>query len=58
MLDIDLNRLKSELDGLGKGARGAVIQRYAGLYGVSRDTIYRLLRREYGKTKTVRREKS
>jgi len=57
MINIDLHTLQSELNAAGRGARGSVIKRYAALYGVSRDTIYRMLRREYGKTKTVERKK-
>ncbi|HEQ72570.1 MAG TPA: transposase [Spirochaetia bacterium] len=57
MIKLDLNRLRSELDGLGKGQRGAVLQRHADIYGVSRATIYRMLRMEFGKSKTVKRDK-
>jgi len=57
MINIDIHRLKSELSGLNKGNRGALVQRYADLYGISRATIYRMLSQEYGKTKSVKREK-
>lgn len=49
--------IKQELDASPKGARTAIVRRYAENFGVSPDTIYRQMRREFGPAKKVVREK-
>lgn len=47
---IAINR---ELQGVKRGMRGVIIQQYADHYEVSRDTVYRCLRKKFGPAKKV-----
>lgn len=49
--------IKTELDAAPKGAKGAIVNRYAEILKVSRDTIYKMIRDEYGPAKIVKRAK-
>jgi len=51
-INLDLHALREEMDRAGHGQKRAVILRYAKALGVSPDTIYRAMRREFGKRKT------
>jgi len=52
----DYQLINAELAGANKGEREAIIQRYVKLLKVSKGTIYRRLRKLYGKKKDVKRE--
>ena len=45
--------IKRDLEGIKRGMRGEIIQQYAMQYGVSQDTVYRVLRKEFGPTKKI-----
>lgn len=57
MLRVDLDAIQGEIERAGHGHRRAVVMRYAGMLGVSKDTIYRELRKAFGKKKTLNRQK-
>ncbi len=56
-MNINLDQLKSELEGLKKGERGKLVGDYAKTYGCSKATIYRALRRKFGPSKQVSGDK-
>ncbi len=49
--------MKAEINAAPKGCKDAIVNKYADLLKVSRDTIYRMIRREYGPAKIIKREK-
>lgn len=57
MISIDLDALQGEINRAGHGHKSAVVNRYAQSLGVSVGTIYRGLRKKFGKQKTVKRAK-
>jgi len=57
MLNVDLNTIREALAATSHGNKEAVYQRYAKRLGVSKATIQRSLRKEYGCHKKVKREK-
>lgn len=54
---INYEAIHTELSAAPKGARRNLVETYAETFGISRDTIYRNLRKIYGKKKEVKREK-
>lgn len=57
MLNLDFDAIRRETELAGHGSKYAVLDRYAGMAGVSRCTIYRELMRHCGKTREVTRQK-
>jgi transposase InsO family protein len=57
MLNINWENVREAIENTNKGGRGLIIEKYAALYGVSKDSIYRELRRRFGKKKTINRKK-
>src|SRR3990167_7221894 len=57
MLKLDLDSIQEEIKDAGHGNRGRLVEQYASLFGVSKDKFYRMLRVEFGKQKTLNREK-
>lgn len=56
MLNINVRHIQEEINAAGRGNKTEIVNRYAAMFGVSRDTIYRELRKEFGKRKTVFRK--
>ena len=54
---IDIAAINSEISAAPKNSKGNIVNRYCQLYGVSRDTIYRMIRTKFGNKKEVKREK-
>lgn len=54
---LPVEEIREQLRGVGKGEKSAIVERYANLFGCSRFTIYRELRKTFGKSKTVVRAK-
>jgi hypothetical protein len=50
---MNIQEIKNELSAAPKGAKDNIVTRYAALYGVSTDTIYRKIRKVYGPAKKV-----
>jgi hypothetical protein len=57
MLNVNWAEIQEEIDTVEKGYKGAVVNQYASLFNVSKDTVYRELRKRFGRKKTVKREK-
>lgn len=56
-MTVNWAEIRDAIQNTPKGGRRALIQEYADRLGVSKDTIYRQLRKRFGKQKTVKREK-
>ena len=57
MQNVNWAELREAIDHTPKGGRSALVKQYAERLGVSKDTIYRNLRKRFGRKKTVTREK-
>lgn len=55
--EIDVHPIREEMEQAGHGLKKAVVRRHAERLGVSENTVYRALAREFGKSKTVERPK-
>jgi transposase InsO family protein len=57
MYQLDLEAIQAEIERAGHGNKSAVVLKYADRFGISKDSIYRALRREFGKKKNLKRLK-
>jgi hypothetical protein len=54
---INAEEIRAEIKAAPKGAKGAIVNKWASLLNVSKDTIYRAIRKKCGASKKVVREK-
>ena len=54
---MDVLQIQAEISAAPRGAKADIVKRYSELYSISRDTIYREIRKKIGKRKEIKREK-